>query len=90
MATAKSPHHQSTKDSSAHLSFEATARRGSANPKGEAIPRSLSPAKDNLWLSADSRNAVEPERSGDSPAKHNTKPGQTAEGNRSNLRIAAF
>ncbi len=39
-----------TKDSSAHLGFEATARRGSANHKGEAIPRSL---EGNLWLSAD-------------------------------------
>jgi len=37
-------------ESSANLGFEATARRGSANPKGEAIPRSL---EGNLWLSAD-------------------------------------
>ena len=41
---------KSPKDSSAHLGFEATARRGSANPKGEAIPRSL---ENNLWLFAD-------------------------------------
>ena len=47
---------KSPKDSSAHLGFEATARRGSANPKGEAIPRSL---EGNPWFSADSRNAVE-------------------------------
>ena len=41
----------STKDtSSANLGFEATARRRSANSKGEAIPRSL---EGNLWQSAD-------------------------------------
>ena len=48
MARPKS--HGSPKDSSAHLGFEATARRDRANPKGEAIPRSL---EGNLWLSAD-------------------------------------
>ena len=50
-------------DSSAHLGFEATARRGSANPKGEAIPRSL---EGNLWLSADKlrNNMDEAEPSG--------------------------
>jgi len=40
---------KSTADSSAAPGFEATARRGSANPKGEAIARSL---EGNLWLSA--------------------------------------
>lgn len=39
MANGKSPGKGT--DSSAHLGFEATARRGSANPKSEAIPRSL-------------------------------------------------
>ncbi len=45
-----------SKDSSANLGFEATARRGSANSKGEAMPRSL---EGNLWLSADSRGEAE-------------------------------
>jgi len=47
MARPKSP-----TDTSANLGFEATARRGSANPKGGAIPRSL---EGNLWLAAASR-----------------------------------
>ena len=69
----------STKDtSSANLGFEATARHRSANPKGEAMPRSL---EGNLWLSADSRGEAEPERSGDSPACFvSTTSGHTAKG----------
>ena len=77
------------KDSSAYLSFEATALRGSASVKSEAIPRSL---EGKLWLSADklrnTMNAAEPsgvrqpERSGDSPAYFlSRRTGQTANSN---------
>ena len=52
-------------DPSAHLGFEAPAPRDSAIQKGEAILRSLSAARDNLWLAADSRSEAEIARNQD-------------------------
>ena len=49
----------SSAQSSATIGLEATALRGSANLQSAAILRSLSLAKDNLWLTADSRSEAE-------------------------------
>lgn len=50
------------------------SKEASANPGFET----------KLWLSADSRNTVEPEHRGDRPANIPLRTGQTAHGNQSN------
>ena len=73
-------------DSSAHPGCEATARRGSANPKGKAIPRSL---KGNLWLAADSRNAVKTAEGNRSNTMDAAEPGGANRVERDSLLKAA-